>query len=74
VSENPKRLTRKAAARTLSEMLGVPLSVRTLRRLALPYRMIGREAVYLASDLEAYALQKFASAPIRQAAPEKRTA
>lgn len=74
MSENMELLTRKAAAQRMSELLGVPLSVRTLRRIPVPYRMIGREAVYLGSDLRAYAVRKFATTPVRQAAPEKQTA
>jgi hypothetical protein len=58
-----RRLKRKAACAFLAERLGAGVSSPTIRRWPIPYVVIGRDASYLETDLEAYARRRLESAP-----------
>jgi hypothetical protein len=58
-----RRLKRQDACRWLSERLGAGVSSPTIRRWPIPYVVIGRDASYLETDLEAYARLRLKNAP-----------
>ena len=65
----PLRLDRGAAAITLGRLLGDVVSVNTLRRWPIPYKLIGRSARYQADDLIAFAHKRIAETPLREPPP-----
>ncbi len=63
------RLRRPEAAVYLSRRLGQSVRVNTLRTWPIPYRQVGRDAVYEISDLDAFADARLAAAPRRRPGP-----
>ena len=58
-------MARNAAAAYLGAKMGKNVSVNTIRIFPIPYRQIGRDAVYEISDLDAFVDGKIATAQTR---------
>jgi hypothetical protein len=69
---NKDWLRRPAACVFLAENLGCAVSIATIRRWPIRYRMIGREAVYAKDDLMDFVVKRF-NGPYRMPAPLKRS-
>jgi hypothetical protein len=67
-----ERLRRAEAAAYARRRLGQSVRVNTLRSWPIPYRQVGRDAVYEISDLDRFIEARLAAAPVRRAptAPE----
>ena len=64
-----RRLKRKAACAFLAERLGAGVSPAWIRRQAIPYVQIGRDASYGEADLERFIEQRLSAAPTRMRLP-----
>jgi hypothetical protein len=64
-----QRLRRAEAAEYARRRLGQSVKVNTLRSWKIPYRQIGRDAVYEIEDLDRFFDARLAAAPRRGAAP-----
>jgi hypothetical protein len=62
-----EKLRRSEAAAYAHRRLGQPVSVNTLRAWAIPYKQIGRDAVYEVADLNRFIEERLANAPVRGA-------
>jgi hypothetical protein len=62
-----ERLRRSEAAAYARRRLGQSVKVNTLRSWAIPYRQVGRDAVYEISDLDRFIDARLAAAPLRRA-------
>jgi hypothetical protein len=62
-----ERLRRVEAATYARKRLGQSVKVNTLRSWPIPYRQIGRDAVYEISDLDRFIAARLAAAPLRRA-------
>ena len=63
----PERLRRSEAAAYARRRLGQSVKVNTLRSWPIPYRQVGRDAVYEISDLDRFIDARLAAAPRRRA-------
>jgi hypothetical protein len=63
------RLSRRPAAAYLGAKMGKPVSVNTIRVWKIPYRVVGRDAVYEVVDLDKFADAKLAGAAVRHPGP-----
>jgi hypothetical protein len=63
--ETERFLTRPQVCDFVRERFGLSLAVRTLEDAAIPYRVIGRNAVYSSTDVLAHYQRKLAQAPRR---------
>ena len=63
----PERLRRSEAAAYARRRLGQCVTPNTLRCWPVPYRQIGRDAVYEISDLDRFIDARLAAAPVRRA-------
>ena len=63
------RLSRRPAAAYLGAKMGKPVSVNTIRVWKIPYRVVGRDAVYEIVDLDKFADAKVAAADVRLGRP-----
>ena len=61
------RLRRSEAAAYARRRLGQSVKVNTLRNWPIPYRQVGRDAVYEISDLDRFIEARLAAAPLRRA-------
>jgi hypothetical protein len=66
------RLRRAEAAAYARRRLGQSVKVNTLRSWPIPYRQVGRDAVYELSDLDRFIDARLAAAPLRRAPPRER--
>jgi hypothetical protein len=62
-----ERLRRAEAAAYARQRLGQSVKVNTIRAWPIPYRQIGRDAVYEISDLDCFIDARLAAAPVRRA-------
>jgi hypothetical protein len=62
-----ERLRRAEAAAYARRRLGQSVKVNTLRSWPIPYRQVGRDAVYELSDLDRFIDARLAAAPLRRA-------
>jgi hypothetical protein len=62
-----ERLRRAEAAAYARRRLGQSVKVNTLRSWPIPYRQVGRDAVYEISDLDRFIDARLAAAPLRRA-------
>jgi hypothetical protein len=62
-----ERLRRSEAAAYARQRLGQSVKVNTLRAWPIPYRQIGRDAVYEIADLDRFIDARLAAAPVRRA-------
>jgi hypothetical protein len=62
-----ERLRRSEAAAYARRRLGQSVKVNTLRSWPIPYRQVGRDAVYEISDLDRFIEARLAAAPLRRA-------
>jgi hypothetical protein len=63
---NPdRRLDRPAIAARLTELLGRPVSPRTVAELPIPYKVILKKATSTERDVDAYAAQVLAKTTLR---------
>ena len=63
----PERLRRSEAAAYARRQLGQSVTPNTLRSWPVPYRQVGRDAVYEISDLDRFIDARLAAAPRRRA-------
>jgi hypothetical protein len=75
MKEGRRRLTRSEAAAYMSERADQHISPDTLRGWPVPYRQLGRDAMYEIADLDRFIEERFAAAPVRinRAAVGRRT-
>jgi hypothetical protein len=62
-----ERLRRAEAADYARRRLGQSVRVNTLRSWPIPYRQVGRDAIYEISDLDRFIEARLAAAPVRRA-------
>jgi hypothetical protein len=62
-----ERLRRAEAAAYARRRLGQSVKVNTLRSWPIPYRQVGRDAVYEITDLDRFIDARLAAAPVRRA-------
>jgi|ERR1700722_1181742 len=63
----PERLRRSEAAAYARRRLGQSVKVNTLRSWPIPYRQLGRDAVYELADLDRFIDARLKAAPVRRA-------
>ena len=69
IAVSRQRLRRAEAAEYLHGRLGQSVKLNTLRTWPIPYRQVGRDAVYEIADLDAFVDARLAAAPRRRAGP-----
>ena len=69
----PERLRRSEAAAYARRRLGQSVKPNTLRSWPVPYKQIGRDAVYELADLDRFIDARLAAAPVRRAQWASRT-
>lgn len=62
-----KGLDRPGVARFAGQVTGEVPSIPAIRKWPIPYRQIGRKAIYQPDDVLAFLRKRFAEAPVRRA-------